>query len=107
MLSYALINMTSHIPSVGRFYNIPEMLFIAAAVLYIADSRMSSKADRQILGVGSGLLAINLALGIRFTLGFASVWLFAGNLFIGPFVDATWTAYDAIMYLLFGREPTF
>lgn len=103
MLSYGVINMVSHIPSLGRFYNIPQMMILAAVVLYLGKPAKAKTIDKQLLFGLAPLLAINVALGLRFMVGFASIWLFIGNLFIAPFVDANIAAYDAIMGFLFGR----
>ena len=102
MLSYGVVNMLSHIPSMGRFYNIPQMMILTALVLFLGQSSKIRKLDKQILFGLAPLLAINVALGLRFMLGFASIWLFVGNLLIAPFVDANVAAYDAIKDFVFG-----
>ena len=102
MLSYGVINMLSHIPSLGRFYTIPQMMILAALVLFLGQTGKVKKVDRQLIMGLAPLLAINVALGLRFMLGFASIWLFIGNLLVAPFVDANVAAYDAIKGFLFG-----
>lgn len=100
MLLYGAINMVSYIPSLGRFYNLAEMILLAALILFLAASPARQKVDRQVFGAAAVLLTINLTLGIRFMLGFASIWLLVGNFFLAPFVSANESLYDLIQTLL-------
>jgi len=102
MLFYGVINMMSHIPSVSRFYTISQMLILAASVLFLAQSGKATRLDKQLMLGMAPLLAINVALGLRFMLGYASIWLFAGNFLIAPFAGADTAAYDALKAFLFG-----
>lgn len=107
MLAYGVINLVAYIPSLGRFYTIPQMLMLAATVLFLSQPKVARPLDKQIISLASPLLAINVALGVRLMLGYSTVWLFVGNIFLAPFAEASISAYDAIMAFLFGREPTF
>ena len=100
MLLYGIINLVSYIPSLGRFYNLAEMILLAALILFLATSTSRNRVDRQVFGGAALLLTINLALGIRFMLGFASIWLLVGNFFLAPFVSANESLYEIIQWLL-------
>jgi hypothetical protein len=97
MLIYGFINLVSYIPSVGRFYSLGGMFIIAAIVLFIA----ATKSERRVayvwpLWLLSAFVFIELALGIRFTLGFTSIWVLVGNFFFSPFVSAEASLYDSL-----------
>ena len=96
MLVYGAVNLTAHIPSAARFFNVGEMLIIGALVLFLADQARARKLDFQIAGLLLPLLAIHVALGVRFFLEYASFWLIAGNFFAAPFVDADIGLYEFI-----------
>ena len=96
MLIYGGVNLVAHIPSAGRFFSIGEMLIIGALVLFLADQARARKLDFQIAGALLPLLAIHAALGIRFFLEYASVWLIVGNFFLAPFVGATEGLYEFV-----------
>lgn len=100
MLAYGAINMVSYIPSLGRFYNLSEMVLLGALVLFFADKSLHKKIDRQIFYFISLLLVINIALGARFMLGYSSIWLVAGNFLVAPFVEANMSLYEVIFWLL-------
>ena len=100
MLVYGAINLVSHIPSAGRFYNIGELLIIAAATIFVANPAYSRKIDRQYMVMLLPLLAINIALGIRFTLEFASGYLLVGNFFLAPFVEGSEGLYEIVKSFL-------
>ncbi len=100
MLIYGWVNLVAHIPSAGRFFNIGEMLIIGAVVLFLADEARARKLDFQIAGALLPLLAIDIALGVRFFLEFASVWLILGNFFLAPFVDATEGLYEFVKWVV-------
>ena len=96
ILIYAGVNLTDHIGSAGRFFRIGEMLIIGAVVLLLSEPARAKKLDFQVAGVLLPLLAINIALGVRVFLDFASFWLIAGNFFVAPFVDADIGLYEFI-----------
>ena len=100
MLAYGAINLVSHIPSAGRFYNIGELLTIAASVIFFAKSDCARKIDRQSMTMLLPLLAINIALGVRFTFEFASGYLLVGNFFVSPFVDGQLGLYEIVKSFL-------
>ena len=100
MLAYGAINLVSHIPSAGRFYNIGELLIIAASVIFVAKSDCARKIDRQSMTMLLPLLAINIALGVRFTFEFASGYLLVGNFFVSPFVDGQFGLYEIVKSFL-------
>ncbi|ODS62990.1 MAG: hypothetical protein ABS41_07400 [Arenimonas sp. SCN 70-307] len=102
MLLYGVINLVSYIPSLGRFYALAEMLLLAAIILFVASGAGRKRLDRQVLSGASLLLVLNLALGVRFMLGFASIWLLLGNFFIAPFVSADQSLYELILYAMPG-----
>ena len=89
----------AHIPSSQRFFNIGEMLMIAALVLYLAGQCRVNKLDFFLANVALLLLGIDIALGVRFFFEFASVWLIAGNFFIAPFVSADVGLYEFVKSL--------
>jgi hypothetical protein len=99
MLIYGATNFVSYVPSAGRFFSVAELLIIAAIVLFLAKDR-ARKKDMQLAGAMSSLLTINTALGVRFSLEFASVYLILGNFFVAPFVDADVGLYELIKGLL-------
>ena len=103
MLLYGAINLMDYIPAMGRFRNLVHMVIIAASVLFLSKLDIARPLDRQLFVFKALLLSINTALGIRFSAGFASVWLLAGNIFVAPFVTATVPLYDAVMSFLIGR----
>ena len=93
MLIYGATNIVSYVPSAGRFFVVGELLLIAAVILYLGQNPERRK-DAQLLGGTTTLLLISIALGIRATLEFASVYLLLGNFFIAPFVDAEVGLYE-------------
>ena len=99
MLVYGSINLVTYIPSAGRFFNIGEMLMIAALVLFLAGQPRVKKLDFLLANAALPLLGIDIALGVRFFFEFASVWLMAGNFFIAPFVSADVGLYEFIKSL--------
>jgi hypothetical protein len=104
MLMYGVVNLLSYIPSLGRFYNLAEMLLLAALILFLAESTRQNRLDRQVFGGAALLLTINLALGLRFMLGFASIWLVVGNFFLAPFVGADQSLYELVFWVLRGMR---
>ena len=96
MLFYGFTNLISYIPSAARFYNVGEMLIIAAILLYLGDQSRLRKIDRQVSNALAPLLSINIALGIRFSLDYASIYLLAGNFFLIPFVSPAQSLYELI-----------
>lgn len=99
MLMYAVVNLVSYIPSLGRFYNLAEMLLLAALILFLADRSRSKAIDRRVFGAAGLLLTINLVLGVRLMLNFASIWLLAGNVFLSPFVEADLSLYELVNWV--------
>lgn len=93
MLIYGATNIVSYVPSAGRFFVVGELLLIAAVILYLGQNPERRK-DAQLLGGTTTLLLISIALGVRATLEFASVYLLLGNFFIAPFVDAEVGLYE-------------
>jgi hypothetical protein len=100
MLSYGFVNLVAYIPSGARFFRVGEMLILAAVVLFLADQARATTRDFRLVAAALPLLGIHVALGSRFLLEFASVWLIAGNFFIAPFVDADVGLYEFIKSLL-------
>lgn len=94
MLMYGVVNMLSYIPSLGRFYSLAGMILLAGLILWLADRKRPRARDRQIVAGLASLLFIHLALGIRMTLEWASIWLLAGNFLIAPFVSADRNLYE-------------
>ncbi|MBB1472231.1 hypothetical protein H5368_04225 [Luteimonas sp. MC1782] len=104
MLLYGVINLVSYIPSLGRFYALAEMLLLAALILFVAVGAGRKRLDRQVMAGASLMLILNLALGVRFMLGFASIWLILGNFFLAPFTSADQSLYELIFYVLRGMR---
>ncbi len=86
MMIYGMTNLVAYVPSAIRFYNIGEMLILAAVVLFIGSSLGARRLDRQIAISLCPLLSINIALGVRFMLEFASIMLIVGNFVVAPFI---------------------
>ncbi|TXK65578.1 hypothetical protein [Alkalisalibacterium limincola] len=104
MLLYGVVNFVSYIPSLGRFYALAEMLLLAALILFVAVGAGRKRLDRQVIGAASMMLVLNLVLGVRFVLGFASIWLVSGNFFLAPFVNADQSLYELIFYVMRGMR---
>ncbi len=104
MLMYAVMNLISYVPSLGRFYYLAELILLAALILFLAGRPPRARQDAQVIGVLAGLLALNLALGIRFTLEFASIWLLLGNFFLAPLVSPTESLYELLHFVLRGMR---
>lgn len=104
MLMYAVMNLISYVPSLGRFYYLAELILLAALILFLAGRPPRARQDAQVIGVLAGLLALNLALGVRFTLEFASIWLFLGNFFLAPLVSPTESLYELLHFVLRGMR---
>jgi len=100
MLLYGATNFVAYVPSAIRFYNIGEMLIIAAVILFLSDVARTRKLDAQIVNGLWPLLCINIALGIRSLLVFSSVYLLIGNFFIAPFVAARESLFEIVKLLL-------
>lgn len=100
MLLYGVVNMVSYIPSLGRFYSLAEMILLAALILFLASSPLRSRLDRQVFCGAALLLSVNMALGIRLMLDFASIWLVVGNFLVAPFATADESLYDILLWML-------
>ena len=100
MLIYGATNLVAYVPSAIRFYSIGEMLILAAVVLFFGSSMISKRADRQIAASLAPLLTINVALGVRYLLEFASLYLLIGNFFIAPFVKGGQGLYEIVKSIL-------
>ena len=99
MLIYGATNLVSYVPSAGRFFSVAELLIIAALVLFLGTER-ARKKDMQLAGAMSSLLAIDVALGVRMSLEYTSIYLLFGNFFVAPFVEADASLYELIKGLL-------
>lgn len=104
MLLYGVVNLISYVPSLGRFYYLAELILLAALVLFLAAQPPRARRDTQVTSVLAGLLVLNLALGVRFTLEFASIWLLLGNFFIAPFVSPNESLYELLHFVLGGMR---
>ena len=93
MFIYGFMNLVSYVPSSVRFFSIAEMLLTAALILFLSREQVSKK-ERQLLGAVSILLIIDMALGVRGILQFASTYLLLGNFVIAPFVEADVGLYE-------------
>ncbi len=78
MLLYGLVNILSEVGSIGRFYSICRILIIAQLLLLITNYDRYLNI-RTTVAVIASLLTLNTAIGVRFTLGFASLNLLLGN----------------------------
>ena len=99
ILMYGVTNIVAHVPGARRFYNIGEMLIIAAVVLHLSGS-MVARAERNIGALFLPLLTINTALGVKNLLVFASPFIVVGNFLVAPFVKA-----DQSLYAILGVVP--
>ena len=100
MLVYGTTNLVAYVPSAIRFYSIGEILILASVILFLGSSMTTKRVDRQIAAGLAPLLAINVALGGRFLLEFASIYTLVGNFFIAPFVKADQGLYEIVKSVL-------
>ena len=96
MLIYGATNLVAYVPSAIRFFNIGELLILAAVVLFLGSPETAKKIDRQVAISIAPLLTINIALGGRLLLEFASLYTLVGNFFIAPFVKANEGLYEIV-----------
>lgn len=78
MLMYGAVNILSEVGSIGRFYSLCKILIIGLLLLMIIQHHYLPNIRQSVSAIAS-LLILNTALGIRFTLGFASINLLVGN----------------------------
>lgn len=96
MLLYGTVNMLWQAGSIIRFYVLAEIIFIGYFALQLNWYRQSIKDYVTITTIAVPLLALQLALGIRFFLGFASTSLLLGNPVVVWFFEGSTSLYQFI-----------
>jgi hypothetical protein len=93
---YGMVNLMTVVGSMLRFYYLAELLAVGYVLLETNLHRVGNR-DFKLLGVlASPLLALQLGLGVRFFLGFASLSLVLGNPFIVWFFDGSQSLYELL-----------
>jgi hypothetical protein len=96
MLVYGTVNVMHEVGSIFRFYYVAELLAFGYILLESNAQRMRRPDFKLFHILLSPLLAMELALGVRFFLGFASLGLILGNPFTIWFIDTSTSLYDLL-----------
>jgi hypothetical protein len=96
MLLYGTVNMLWQAGSIIRFYVLAEIIFIGYFALQLNWYRQTIKDYVTITTIAVPLLALQLALGIRFFSGFASTSLLLGNPVVVWFFEGSTSLYQFI-----------
>jgi len=96
MLVYGTVNFLWQAGSIVRFYVLAEIITIGYYVLQLNWYRKSVQGFVTLNSIAVPLLSLQLALGIRFFLGFASLALLIGNPIIVWFLEDLESLYDYV-----------